>query len=82
LPITEGSKVVVESSLVPDYNGLTGEVTLVKGDVWDPSSPVQYRVKADQSARNARLLAGIGSPYIDLARPWNFWFVREELKEV
>jgi hypothetical protein len=80
--IAEGSKVVVESSLVPDYNGLTGEVTLVKGDVWDPSSPVQYRVKADPTVSNELLLQSIGSPYIDLARPWNFWFVSEELREV
>lgn len=77
-----GSRVIVESKFVPDYNGLTGEVILVKGDLWDPSSPVQFKVKADPTPANDILLRTIGSPYIDLARPWNFWFVKEELKEV
>lgn len=80
--ITEGSKVVVESTLVPDYNGLTGVVVIVRNHPTDPTLPTQYKVRADLGARNGRLLAGIGSPYIDLNRPWDFWFVDQELKEV
>jgi len=78
----EGSKVVVESTFVPDYNGLTGVVTRIRGDLFDPSMPYQLKVAADPTPENQALLENIGSPYIDLARPWEFWFVKQELKEL
>lgn len=78
--IEEGTLVRVESTLVPDYNGLTGTVVIVKPHPIDPTMPTQYKVRAAQGARNARLLAQIGSPYVDLARPWDFWFIESELQ--
>lgn len=77
-----GSKVVVESRFVPDYNGLTGIVVATKGHPFDPTLPEQFKVRADPTPENQVLLEGIGSPYIDLARPWDFWFVTNELREL
>lgn len=76
--IEEGTAVRVESKFVPDYNGLTGTVVMVRLTT-DPGTS-QYKVRADLGARNARLLAGIGSPYVDLNRPWDFWFIESELQ--
>lgn len=76
-----GDKVVVDSRLVPDYNGLTGVVVQVKAHHFDPTLPGQFKIKADPTPENNQLLEKIGSPYIDLDRPWEFWFLNQELKE-
>lgn len=76
-----GSKVTVESRLVPDYNGLTGVISRLSTHPADVTLPVQYKVAADPTPENQALLEKIGSPYIDLAFPWEFWFVEQELKE-
>ena len=73
-------KVKVESTFVPDYNGLTGTILRILAHPSDPTMPEQYYVQADSTPSNARLLERIGSPYVDLAKPWNFWFVGQELK--
>jgi hypothetical protein len=78
--VKENDKVVVESSFVADYNGLTGTVTRVKMHPSDPTMPEMYLIDADSTPENQRLLERIGSPYIDLAKPWTFWFVGQELK--
>jgi len=77
-----GSRVIVDSKFVPDYNGLTGEVIIVSMHPSDPTMPEQFKVRADNTPANNLLLANIGSPYVDLARPWEFWFVTPELREV
>jgi len=77
-----GSRVIVDSKLVPDYNGLTGEVRYVSTHPADATLPTQYKVRADNTPANNLLLANIGSPYVDLDRPWEFWFVTQELREV
>lgn len=79
--MNEGTRVVVESRFVPDYNGLTGTVITVKGHPVDPTVPEQFKIQADPTPANNQLLKKIGSPYIDLARPWEFWFIKEELRE-
>ena len=76
-----GSHVVVESRFVPDYDGLTGVVVATSAHPSDPTMPEQYKVRADSTPGNQALLEKIGSPYVDLARPWDFWFVVQELKE-
>jgi hypothetical protein len=77
-----GSRVLVDSTFVPDYNGLTGEVIIVSMHPSDPTMPEQFKVRADNTPANNLLLESIGSPYVDLARPWEFWFVTQELREV
>lgn len=71
-------KVIVQSELAPVYNGLVGRVIR---SVTDPNTgKVQYRVLADQSEENREILAWIGTPYVNLDKKWEFWFVESELQ--
>lgn len=83
LMITYGTLVKVNSRFIPDYNGLVGQVIIVKGHPMDPTMPLQFKVHVHQGARNARILGPLAEQgYVNLARPWEFWFVHDELEEV
>jgi len=71
-------QVIVQSELAPVYNGLRGRITR---SVTDPvTNKVQYKVLADQSPENREILQWIGTPYVNLDKKWEFWFVESELQ--
>ena len=70
-------QVIVQSELAPVYNGLRGRITR---SVTDPvTNKVQYKVLADQSPENREILQWIGTPFVNLDKKWEFWFVESEL---
>lgn len=71
-------RVIVQSELVPDYNGLEGRVI---SSVTDPITNVtQYKVYCEDTPANRKVLERIGAPYIRLDAIWAFWFIESELQ--
>jgi hypothetical protein len=71
-------QVIVQSELVPIYNGLGGRVI---GSVTDQITGVtQYKILVEYNEENKRILTAVGEPYVNLDKKWEFWFVESELQ--